>query len=410
MKDKFFEIFKHLPNPIFLLDQSGYVEEMNQAAAKLLRSGGEVKMKNSRIDLSQRFGELKAFLSGTNRELIFEISIRAGRGMRVYAVHSRRLGAPAGSHGAIVSMNDITHLRKKEAERGIVEEELHAISQTAIDAIISIDAGGRILFWNHAAEIIFGYTREEMLHHSLRRIMPAQFWKRHRNGLRRFLQTSKAKIIGTTVELTAVRKDGSEFPIELSLSHWQTDQGPLFTAILRDITERRRLQDEIRQLSLTDQLTGVCNRRGFYLLAENQLQLARRRQRGFLLFYADLDGMKTINDRWGHQAGDQALIDTADVLKSTFRNSDIIARIGGDEFIVLAIDSSEKDGDYFAARLARKIHSLNLEKTRNFTLSLSTGSVYWDPKDALSLDDLISKADRRMYASKARKSVRRQPK
>ncbi|HLJ15634.1 MAG TPA: GGDEF domain-containing protein [Bryobacteraceae bacterium] len=159
------------------------------------------------------------------------------------------------------------------------------------------------------------------------------------------------------------------------------------------------LDRELRSLALTDDLTSLYNRRAFYALANQQLKVARRKGNGLLLFFADVDHLKNINDTYGHLEGDLALVRAADALEQTFRDSDILARLSGDEFAVLALEASSEDQDAILRRLKRQIQLVGAEETR-YQLSLSVGMVRFDPKQDASLGDLLSKADRAMYAEK----------
>lgn len=121
------------------------------------------------------------------------------------------------------------------------------------------------------------------------------------------------------------------------------------------------------------------------------------------LYFADLDGLKWINDTLGHEEGDQALIETATVFKETFRTSDIVARFGGDEFAVLAVDVTEEKSEIFTVRLQSLIDSRNNQENRRYKLSISAGCSYYDPENPCSLDDLIAHADKLMYEQKQNK-------
>ena len=151
---------------------------------------------------------------------------------------------------------------------------------------------------------------------------------------------------------------------------------------------------------MTDQLTGLHNRRGFLTLAEQQLKLSDRTKKGVLLFFADLDRMKWINDTLGHKEGDNALIEVTTVLNEEFRSSDIIARMGGDEFAVLAIDATEGNAEIHITRLQDHIDLHNRGENRKFKLSISIGYSYYDPENPSSVDELIVQADKRMYDQK----------
>ena len=171
--------------------------------------------------------------------------------------------------------------------------------------------------------------------------------------------------------------------------------------VLREVTERRQMVETIRMLSLTDGLTGLLNRRGFTTLAEQQLRSSVRTRNRLWLVFADLDGLKEINDRLGHEAGDRALRETADLLRSgTFRTADLIARFGGDEFAILATEISPVDGNRLVQRIDDVVRRANETPGRAYALSLSAGVALYDPDRPRTLDELIGEADRHMYEAK----------
>ena len=171
--------------------------------------------------------------------------------------------------------------------------------------------------------------------------------------------------------------------------------------VLRDVTERRVAVESIRLLSLTDELTGLLNRRGFATLAEQQMRTAMRTRNRLWLLFADLDDLKGINDLLGHEAGDRALCQIASLLRTaTFREADIVARLGGDEFAVLATEISRADGDTLAERFKRAVARANEMPDRECALSVSVGVALFDPEHPRALDELIDEADRRMYEAK----------
>ena len=170
-----------------------------------------------------------------------------------------------------------------------------------------------------------------------------------------------------------------------------------------DITERKQMEEEIRELSFRDSLTTLYNRRGFITLAEQQLKTATRARRKMLLAFLDVDHLKWINDTLGHEAGDSALVDAAEVLRRTFRESDIIARVGGDEFAVLAIEMKDLNPELLPNRLQRTIDTFNTDESKPYRLSLSWGMTVYEPGTTQSLDQLMSAADALMYAQKKAK-------
>lgn len=179
--------------------------------------------------------------------------------------------------------------------------------------------------------------------------------------------------------------------------------GSLLIRSIRYAIERHRMQSALRILSLVDELTGLYNRRGFLTLAEHQIKLSLRKKTGFYLIFADLDGMKAINDTYGHREGDLALVETSHILTDTFRGSDIIARMGGDEFAVITIDSDNNSAEALAQRLQCRVDDFNQEGKSPFFLSLSIGVVHYDPQAPHSVRDLLEEADQRMYAQKREK-------
>ena len=168
---------------------------------------------------------------------------------------------------------------------------------------------------------------------------------------------------------------------------------------------RIRTENELRDLSLTDELTKIYNRRGFMTLAEQQIKIAQRTKKEMSVFYADLDGLKNINDTFGHDEGDAALVEAAAILRDAFRDSDIIARLGGDEFAVLTIDITEEEAATLALRLQDKIAARNTRPGQEYSVSFSLGTARYDPDKPCSLADLITFADRKMYQDKSARKV-----
>lgn len=159
------------------------------------------------------------------------------------------------------------------------------------------------------------------------------------------------------------------------------------------------LDRELRYLALTDDLTCLYNRRGFFAAAAQQLKLAARNSQSLLLLYCDVDNLKLINDSFGHQEGDLALIRSADALEHAFRDSDILARLGGDEFVVLAAESSAQTREVLLHRLEKSLKKSRASESR-YDLSLSVGVARFDPKHAVSLGELMAQADAAMYEQK----------
>ena len=181
-------------------------------------------------------------------------------------------------------------------------------------------------------------------------------------------------------------------------------KGQMSTALLvralRYALERHEMQMALRKESLVDELTGLYNRRGFLMLAEQHATLAKRMGASFTVAFIDLDRLKHINDTMGHQTGDAAIVEAADVLKACLRESDILARLGGDEFALLMTSAADHTEESIRSRLQEELDLRNAQPDRRYPLSLSVGIIVADPQGALSVGELLAKADARMYEEK----------
>jgi diguanylate cyclase (GGDEF)-like protein len=172
----------------------------------------------------------------------------------------------------------------------------------------------------------------------------------------------------------------------------------------RSMQERARAEEQLRQLSLTDDLTGLYNRRGFLALAEQQTRVANRDKKPMLMISVDLDGLKGINDTFGHKAGDGAIVETAQVLRESFRDPDLVARMGGDEFaILLTGGEAEFDGEELDRRLREAVGKHNRRNDRPYGISLSAGFAHCDAAGTDTFEEWLHRADTMMYEQKRRK-------
>jgi diguanylate cyclase (GGDEF)-like protein len=175
------------------------------------------------------------------------------------------------------------------------------------------------------------------------------------------------------------------------------------------VNEREKLlkkvkesEEKYRSLSLIDELTGLYNRRGFLTMVEHYLKIVKRQKKGIFMLYADFDDLKRINDTRGHQEGDLALIETAKILKKTYRESDIITRISGDEFVVIPVGSTKDCVDTVINRLQKALEIYNLQSSRGYKISLSIGIAFYDPECPCTIEELLAQADTSMYEQKRR--------
>jgi len=206
-------------------------------------------------------------------------------------------------------------------------------------------------------------------------------------------------------EHTCLGKAGQRIPILMNVIELKNELNEdIVVSTFVDISFQKEAEEKLRKLAITDELTGLLNRRGFMDMADRLLKLLSRSKSDIYLLYADLDNMKWINDTFGHQAGDQALLDTAAILRETFRQSDILGRLGGDEFAaLLAVDSGSEDEETVTRRLHEKLAILNSMEPRSFTLEISTGIAKFEHSNPISLEELMSRADDLMYACKIRR-------
>ncbi len=290
---------------------------------------------------------------------------------------------------------------RKRVEEALRESEAHyrAVTHSANDAIVTVDGAGNIVSWNRGAEKIFGYSESEISGQSVIRIMPARYHDRHLAGMSRVQAGGETRVMGKTVELDGLRKGGTEFPIEFSLARWETADRRFFTAILRDITERKRYQENLEYFAIHDALTGLLNRRSLKDMLNRTIARAKRGTKTSLL-YMDLDNFKEVNDSVGHGVGDEVLITLAGILKQELRTEDIVFRLGGDEFAVLLDGMGTREALAAAERLRLVVEAHPFELgSRVFPLSLSIGLIQIDGSSAAG--DLLSQADAAMYRAKA---------
>jgi diguanylate cyclase (GGDEF)-like protein/PAS domain S-box-containing protein len=273
--------------------------------------------------------------------------------------------------------------------RALVEESLTGVY---------LIQGERLVYCNPRLAEIFGYTRQEMLRlGSVLDLVDPLDRDLVSDNLR---QRLAGEIDSVEYIIRGVRKDGRGIFVESRSVRTTMEEKPAVMGSMVDITERKHLEEALRSLSLTDELTGLYNRRGFSTLAERHLSLARRKGQDLLLVLADIDGLKPINDTFGHHAGDQVVIDAANVLRGTYRRVDIIARLGGDEFTAFPIEAGADSSEILMNRLQENIARHNERYTRPFRLSMSVGIGCINPADCPNVQRLLAEADRELYRRK----------
>ena len=284
------------------------------------------------------------------------------------------------------------------------------------DALLVVDAAGQITLANSQAETLFGYPRNELIGQPIEILIPPRFAAHHEAHRQRFMQETHSRPMGKSAELYALNCDGSEFPVDIMLSPMEIEGAHLILCVVRDITARKQVENALKQQAIAlqklhaelktqanhDSLTGLLNRRAFFELAEQMLKLAHRRQEGVTLMMIDLDHFKRVNDQFGHAEGDNVLIATAHALKATARDNDIVARHGGEEFVVAVLGASQDESIAAAERLRLAIAAIHDQKMP-VTASIGVTTRLPSPdKHAPShvLAELLKQADLALYAAK----------
>ena len=297
--------------------------------------------------------------------------------------------------GASVVARDITE--RKRAAGSLAQQS--AAMKASMDGMAIIDHCGVCIYMNDAYAKIFGYTGTESLVGASWEMF---FFSEELVRIKEEIMPAVWRDGAWRGEALGLKVNGGTFPLEISIS--SVDGGGL-VQVVRDITERKKLEETLRNSSLKDDLTGLFNRRGLLKQAAPYFDFARRQKEKLLLLFIDLDGMKKINDEFGHNEGDNALINTAAILNRSFRSTDIIARLGGDEFTVLVTDLNA-DKEEAITRLNENLKAYNASETCSHKLAFSIGVATLEPERMTCFEELLEQADQAMYEQKRMKRRR----
>ena len=301
-------------------------------------------------------------------------------------------------------IEDVDDRKKAEQALRASEERYRALVEAVRDIVFVIGRDDRIEFVNEAAAAWLQAPPQELIGKRRVDVFPSSGeWSRHQaESLRRVLETGEPLYVEHPARFPGgMRWQGT------SLAPLRDGDGRIVgvLGIGRDITERRQAEQrhlgELEQLAHADALTGFLNRRGFDLLSEQAVAQAARAGQGVGVIYGDIDRLKATNDELGHAAGDQVLRDMATVLRVTLRSADVIARVGGDEFVVLAVGEDEGSIHQLAERLQEGIAVFNSARDGLRPLAMSCGVSWRGPGEALKAALLVEEADAAMYREKA---------
>ena len=290
-------------------------------------------------------------------------------------------------------------LRRPLERLEMLYQRENATLNAAPDGVLWVDQLGTIVLANPAVEALSGYAPEELLGHNVSVFLPPHLRERHAQSMLDYFHAPQSRPMGM-MDLKLYRKDGSLQPVDISLGYWQIDGAPHAIAYIRDLSERKKLEESLRHQATHDELTGLPNRWLFQLQLKQALSRAERSGQHVAVLFIDLDHFKTINDTFGHATGDALLVQASRRIQGLLRASDTLARMGGDEFAVMLPDVNQADE---AVSVALKILSCLQESfglpDQQVYSGASIGLAYY-PDDARDSDTLLRYADMAMYQAK----------
>ncbi|MBV6749746.1 PAS domain S-box protein [Pseudomonas chlororaphis] len=355
--------------------------------AKLLSVNGDLEYYIATVQNIQRRKETEASLQALRHGLEQRVEERTAELLRANEMLS---------HTMLQRLQADRELRQREAE-------LSAVLEHASDAYVSIDEVGAVRAWNRMAETTFGWSRDEALGQSFEKlVIPDAMREGHLAGWRRYLATGDDKALRQRLEISALRRDGSVFPVEVRISPVEIDGHRFFSVFLHDITERKAMAERREKEALTDTLTGLPNRRSLLEYLPNAMARARRTGVPLGVLFLDLDGFKAVNDTFGHEIGDLLLQIVAEKLKTCLRETDAVFRLAGDEFtaVVEGQFGGNQDAEQLAQKLIQLINEPVLIGASTVQVGVSIGIAVFRRDDPRTATQLLREADSRMYEAK----------
>lgn len=285
----------------------------------------------------------------------------------------------------MTSKRTVSELETPAFARGLLE--------AAPDAIVVVDEEGVIVLTNGQACALFGYTTDELVGQPVEMLMAERVREGHRRSRKHYVQAPRVRRMGTPAsQLNGRRKDGTEFPIDISLSPFATSDRGFVISIIRDATERVAIELSLRHKSTHDALTGLYNRAFF----DEELARLDRGRSMVTIVVADINGLKQANDRLGHESGDLLLRRAAAFIRAAFRAEDVVARLGGDEFAVLVPGAMKESLMAVLSRLRARVPAA-LGDAPELVVSLAVGCATGSPG---KLSEALREADTEMYTDK----------
>jgi len=302
-------------------------------------------------------------------------------------------------------LNETLETRVNERTQQVEEEQrkVSVILETVKDAIVTSDSKGIIETFNKAAELIFGYSAEDIIGKNIDILIPGSTGSHHTQYMDNYIQGERVREPNIPSIQKGIRRNGEIFPVEISLSTLKHNNELKITALMRDSTERVKQDKEIQRLAMTDALTGLANRNQFNMRLTDAINMVKRNKKHFSLVLIDLDDFKNINDTYGHPFGDSYLQHVAKLLMASCREVDTVSRFGGDEFAII-LHEVEPSGAV-TVPVQRILENAALQVIIDgikVTVGLSIGSSCYGV-DSSEIESLMKKADEALYLAKKEK-------
>ncbi|OGV26003.1 MAG: hypothetical protein A3F18_02080 [Legionellales bacterium RIFCSPHIGHO2_12_FULL_37_14] len=276
---------------------------------------------------------------------------------------------------------------------------IHKILESVPDALLIVNPQGEIVFFNKQTTKLFGYKEDELLGKTVDCLIPKSLRKKYIEERHKYNKHPKMRRMGSNLGLYGLKKNGKKFPVDLMLDPLTTNEGKFIFAAIRDMTLQKKFEINLERLAHHDSLTHLMNRVSFEERLENVITGWRKNDKAIAVVFIDLDNFKDINDKYGHKEGDIVLKEIAQQLKKCMRRSDLIARIGGDEFVMALEDiHNDEDAICVAKKIINHFKTHFLTKRNKIKISLSLGITRYQNGD--QVNNLLRRSDIAMYLAK----------